>query len=64
MSHGEGGIPRNDETIAVEWPKLDVPYKTSKKDEKHAPSLLRTSPGPPNFDTRGRGWSVIFENET
>ena len=31
----EGGIPWNDETIAVEWPKLDVLYKTSEKDEKH-----------------------------
>lgn len=31
----EGGIPWNDATIAVEWPKLDVPYKTSEKDEKH-----------------------------
>lgn len=31
----EGGIPWNDPTIAVEWPKLDVPYKTSVKDEKH-----------------------------
>ena len=31
----EGGILWNDETIAVEWPKLDVPYKTSEKDEKH-----------------------------
>ncbi len=31
----EGGIPWNDETIAVKWPKLDVPYKTSEKDEKH-----------------------------
>ncbi len=31
----EGGIPWNDETINVEWPKLDVPYKTSDKDEKH-----------------------------
>ena len=31
----EGGIPWNDETIADEWPKLDVPYKTSEKDEKH-----------------------------
>lgn len=31
----EGGIPWNDETIAVEWPELDVPYKTSEKDEKH-----------------------------
>ena len=31
----EGGIPWNDENIAVDWPKLDVPYKTSEKDEKH-----------------------------
>lgn len=31
----EGGIPWNDPTIAIEWPKLDVPYKTSDKDEKH-----------------------------
>lgn len=31
----EGGIPWNDEVIGVEWPKLDVPYKTSEKDEKH-----------------------------
>ena len=33
----EGGIPWNDETIAVEWPKLDIPYRTSEKDEKHEP---------------------------
>ena len=31
----EGGIPWNDPEIGVEWPKLDVPYKTSEKDEKH-----------------------------
>ena len=31
----EGGVPWNDPSIAVEWPKLDVPYKTSEKDEKH-----------------------------
>ena len=31
----EGGIPWNDPDINVEWPKLDVPYKTSEKDEKH-----------------------------
>ena len=31
----EGGIPWNDETIAVEWPNLDCEYKTSEKDEKH-----------------------------
>lgn len=33
----EGGIPWNDETISVEWPKLDISYKTSEKDEKHEP---------------------------
>ena len=33
----EGGVPWNDETIHVEWPELDVPYKTSEKDEKHEP---------------------------
>ena len=32
---GEGGLPWNDPTIAVDWPKLDVPYKTSEKDGKH-----------------------------
>ena len=31
----EGGVPWNDPTIAVDWPKLDAPYKTSEKDEKH-----------------------------
>lgn len=31
----EGGISWNDETIAVKWPKLDVPYKISEKDERH-----------------------------
>ena len=31
----EGGIPWNDPTISVQWPELDVPYKTSEKDEKH-----------------------------
>ena len=32
---GEGGIPWNDPTIAVDWPKLDCEYKTSEKDGKH-----------------------------
>ena len=32
----EGGIPWNDETIDVKWPRLDVEYKTSDKDGKHA----------------------------
>ena len=31
----EGGIPWNDPDINVEWPKLDGPYRTSEKDEKH-----------------------------
>lgn len=31
----EGGIPWNDPTINVEWPELDIPYKTSLKDEQH-----------------------------
>ena len=31
----EGGIPWNDPDVAVDWPKLDVPYKTSERDEKH-----------------------------
>ena len=32
---GEGGIPWNDPTIAVDWPKLDCEYKTSEKDGNH-----------------------------
>ena len=31
----EGGIPWNDPTINITWPELDIPYKTSEKDEKH-----------------------------
>lgn len=31
----EGGVPWNDLDIAIHWPKLDVPYKTSEKDERH-----------------------------
>ena len=31
----EGGIPWNDPSINIDWPKLDIPYKTSEKDEKH-----------------------------
>ena len=31
----EGGIPWNDETKAIDWPKLDCEYKTSEKDSKH-----------------------------
>lgn len=31
----EGGVPWNDPSIAIDWPKLDCDYKTSEKDEKH-----------------------------
>ena len=31
----EGGIPWNDPSVGVEWPKLDIEYKTSEKDGKH-----------------------------
>ena len=31
----EGGVPWNDESIGIDWPKLDVEYKTSEKDGKH-----------------------------
>ena len=31
----EGGIPWDDPGIAVAWPKLDVPYRTSDKDSAH-----------------------------
>lgn len=43
----EGGIPWNDPTIAVDWPKLDVEYKTSEKDEKH-----------PSFVDQDFSWAV------
>lgn len=33
--YSEGGIPWNDPSINVEWPKLDCEYKTSVKDERH-----------------------------
>ena len=31
----EGGIPWDDETIGIDWPKLDIAYKTSEKDRMH-----------------------------
>lgn len=37
----EGGILWNDETIAVDWPNLDVSYKTSERDEKHEPFAVQ-----------------------
>ncbi len=31
----EGGLMYNDPNIAIDWPKLDVDYKLSEKDQKH-----------------------------
>ena len=31
----EGGIPWNDLDLAIEWPKMEFPYKTSEKDSLH-----------------------------
>lgn len=31
----EGGIPYDDPTINIQWPKLDIPYVTSAKDKLH-----------------------------
>ena len=33
----EGGIPWNDPTIGINWPKLECEYKTSPKDSMHEP---------------------------
>ena len=33
----EGGLPYDDPSINIEWPKLDVEYKLSEKDGKHLP---------------------------
>lgn len=43
----EGGIPWNDPSIAVEWPKLDCAYVTSEKDEKHE-----------SFDSQDFSWAA------
>lgn len=42
----EGGIPWNDPTIAIDWPKIDYEYKTSEKDEKH-----------PSFNDQSFAWA-------
>lgn len=31
----EGGLMYNDPDVAIDWPKLDVPYILSEKDQKH-----------------------------
>ena len=33
----EGGIPWDDPTVGVEWPKLDVGFRTSERDKHHTP---------------------------
>ena len=45
----EGGIPWNDPDIAVAWPELDVPYKTSEKDSRH-----------PGFREQSFDWAEKF----
>jgi len=45
----EGGIPWNDVSIGIEWPKLDIDYKTSEKDGGH-----------PSFKNQGFVWAEIF----
>ena len=31
----EGGISGDDKTLAISWPKFDIPYKTSQRDGQH-----------------------------
>ncbi len=45
----EGGIPWNDPDIAVAWPELDIPYKTSEKDSRH-----------PGFREQSFGWAKKY----
>ena len=45
----EGGIPWNDQDINVEWPKLDIEYKTSPKDAEH-----------PAFKDQDFGWASKY----
>ena len=45
----EGGIPWNDVSIGIEWPKLDIDYKTSEKDGEH-----------PSFKNQSFVWAEIF----
>lgn len=45
----EGGIPWNDETLAIDWPELDIPYKTSPKDSAH-----------PSFKDQSFDWAAKY----
>ena len=45
----EGGIPWNDAAIGIDWPKLDIPYKTSEKDGKH-----------PGFEDQDFSWAAKY----
>lgn len=45
----EGGVPWNDSTINVQWPKLDCEYRTSEKDEKHE-----------SFETQDFSWAEKY----
>lgn len=38
----EGGIPWDDKDIGIEWPELDIPYKTSERDSAH-PGFMEQS---------------------
>lgn len=48
----EGGIPWNDPDIAVDWPKLDVAYRTSDRDGMH-----------PRFKAQSFEWAEKFYKE-
>lgn len=45
----EGGIPWNDDSIGIDWPKLDILYKTSEKDGKH-----------PGFNEQDFSWAEDY----
>ncbi len=45
----EGGIPWNDPELGIDWPKLDIPYKTSEKDGRH-----------PGFKEQSFDWAAKY----